>query len=227
VDPDQPAVEHDPAGECGGRVTLERWLAFVATSVVVLVVPGPTILTMTSYVMAYGRRSRALLVAAVALADLTAISASLLGVGALLAASTTIFTIVKWAGAVYIFYLGVAQLCRRAVLHTTRAEVTMARGQLFGRMFVVTLLNPKGVIFYVAFLPQFVGPEGEAFGQLLVLAVTFATLAAINAWTYAAAASLVSTRLASGAAPRIFNVVSGALLVCAAAWTMTTTPTSR
>jgi threonine/homoserine/homoserine lactone efflux protein len=208
-------------------VTLERWLAFVATSGVVLVVPGPTILTMTSYVMAYGRRSRALLVSAVALGDLTAISASLLGVGALLAASTTMFTIVKWAGAIYILYLGLERLGRRGVIHTRPAEATMARTQLFGRMFAVTLLNPKGVIFYIAFLPQFVDAGSQASGQLLVLALTFATLAAINASLYAAGASLVSARLASGTAPRIFNVVSGVLLVCAAAWAMTTGPKSR
>jgi len=208
-------------------VTLERWLAFVATSAAVLVVPGPTVLTMTSYAMAYGRRASALLVCAVALGDLTAISASLLGVGALLVASPTMFTIVKWAGAIYLLYLGLERLGRRSVVHTTPTEATMARSQLFGRMFAVTLLNPKGVIFYVAFLPQFVGAGSPAFGQLVVLVLTFATLAAINASMYASGASLVSTRLASGTAPRIFNVVSGALLVGAAAWAMTTTPASR
>jgi threonine/homoserine/homoserine lactone efflux protein len=207
-------------------VTFERWLAFVATSAVVLVVPGPTILTMTGYVMAYAR-ARALLVSAVVLGDLTALSASLLGVGALLAASTTMFTIVKWAGAAYILYLGLDRLRRRDVIDTAPAEAAMPRRQLFGRMFAVTLLNPKGVIFYVAFLPQFVAPESEMFGQLLVLALTFATLAAMNASLYAAGASLLSARLASGTAPRIFNVVSGALLVCAAAWAMTSTPSSR
>ena len=208
-------------------MTRECWVAFVATSAVVLVVPGPTVLTMTSYVIAYGRRARALLVCAVALGDFTAISASLLGVGALLAASPRMFTIVKSAGAVYILYLGLERLRRCSVIHATPAEATLARSQLFGRMFAVTLLNPKGVISYVAFLPQFVGAGSPAFGQLVALALTFVALAAINASMYAAGASLVSTRLASGTAPRIFNVVSGALLVAAAAWAMTTTPALR
>jgi threonine/homoserine/homoserine lactone efflux protein len=208
-------------------VTLERWLAFVATSAVVLVVPGPTVLTMTSYVMGYRRRASAVLVGAVALGDLTAISASLLGVGALLVASPTMFTIVKWGGAIYTLYLGLERLRRPSVSQPTPAEATMGRRQLFGRMFAVTLLNPKGVIFYVAFLPQFVGAGSPPFGQLVVLALTFATLAAFNASMSAAGASLVSTQLASGTAPRIFNVLAGALLVGAAAWTMTTTPASR
>lgn len=208
-------------------MTLERWLTFAAASVVVLVVPGPTILAMTSYAMAYGRRARALLVSAVALGDLAAISASLLGVGALLAASTTTFTIVKWAGAIYLAYLGLERMRRRSVIHMTSAEATMDRRQLFGRMFAVTLLNPKGVIFYVAFLPQFVGAGEGAIEQLLVLTLTFTTLATANAWIYASGASVLATRLATGTAPRIFNVVSGAVLVFAAAWAMAATPMSR
>jgi threonine/homoserine/homoserine lactone efflux protein len=208
-------------------VTLERWLAFVATSAVVLAVPGPTILAMTGYVMAYGRHARALLVSAVALGDVTAISASLIGLGALLAPSTMLFTIVKWAGALYILYLGLERLRRHSIIRTTPAEATLARAQLFRRMFAVTLLNPKGMVFYVAFLPQFVGPESEPFAQLFVLALTFATLAAINASLYAAGASLLSKQLTSGAAPRLFSVVSGALLVGAAVWAMTTAPISR
>ena len=162
-------------------MTLERWLAFVATSAVVLVVPGPTMLTMTSYVMAYRRRASAVLVCAVALGDLTAISASLLGVGALLVASPTAFTMVKWAGVLYVLYLGLERLRQRNVVQTTPIEATMGRWRLFGRMFAVTLVNPKGVVFYVALLPQFVDPSSPPPGQLVVLALTFATLAAMNA----------------------------------------------
>jgi threonine/homoserine/homoserine lactone efflux protein len=208
-------------------VTLQRWLAFVATSAVVLVVPGPTILTMTGYVMAYGRTARVLLVSAVALGDLTAVAVSLFGVGALLAASSTMFTVVKWSGAIYILYLGCERLRGRRMTHASRDGATMGRRQLFARMFGVTVLNPKGVIFYVAFLPQFVDPDRQAFGQLLVLAITFVTLAALNAAVYAAGASLVATRLVSGSAPRMFDIVSGVLLVGAAVWAMTTHPTPR
>jgi threonine/homoserine/homoserine lactone efflux protein len=182
---------------------------------------------MTGYVMAYGGRANALLVSAVTLGDLAAVSASLFGVGALLASSSTIFNVVKWAGAIYILYLGCERLRGRRIMPRSRDGATMARRQLFARMFGVTLLNPKGVIFYVAFLPQFVDPESEAFGQLLVLAITFVTLAALNASLYAAGASFVSTWLSSGSAPRIFDIVSGSLLVCAAVWAMSTHPTLR
>ncbi len=208
-------------------MTLQTWLAFVATSVVVLAVPGPTILTMTGYLMVHGRRAATLLVAAVALGDLTAVCVSLFGVGAVIAASSTVFNVLKWAGAMYIAFLGVERLSGRGIMHRSRDESTMTRRQLFARMCGVTLLNPKGVVFYVAFLPQFVEPASEPFRQLLVLAITFVTLAVLNASLYAAGASFVSTRLASGHASRVFDVVSGTLLIAAAAWTMNIHPTAR
>ncbi|HEY4065299.1 MAG TPA: LysE family transporter, partial [Burkholderiaceae bacterium] len=89
---------------------IELWLAFVAASAILLVIPGPTILTVISYSMAHGRRANVPLVAAVALGDSTALVVSLLGLGALLAASAFWFTAVKWVGGVYLLWLGVKLL---------------------------------------------------------------------------------------------------------------------
>src|SRR6478672_6522041 len=86
---------------------LQLWLAFVAASAVLLVIPGPTILTVISYSIAQGRRANVPLVAAVALGDSTALVVSLLGLGALLSASAFWFTVVKWAGGLYLLYLGI------------------------------------------------------------------------------------------------------------------------
>ncbi len=91
-------------------MSVEHWLAFVAASVVLLVIPGPTILSVISYSLAHGRRARWPLVAAVALGDCTALCVSLLGLGALLAASAFWFTVVKWAGGGYLLYLGIRML---------------------------------------------------------------------------------------------------------------------
>src|SRR5664279_48672 len=89
---------------------IELWLAFVAASVILLIIPGPTVLTVISYSMAHGRRANVPLVAAVALGDSTALVVSLLGLGALLATSAFWFTVIKWAGGVYLIYLGVKLL---------------------------------------------------------------------------------------------------------------------
>jgi threonine/homoserine/homoserine lactone efflux protein len=144
-------------------MSIELWLAFVAASAVLLVIPGPTILTVISYSLAQGRRATVPLVAAVALGDSTALALSLLGLGAVLASSAFWFGVVKTAGGLYLIYLGV-RLFRRGV---ASAEITLpsapgSRRRLFANTWLVTALNPKGIVFFVAFLPQFVSPGAEA-----------------------------------------------------------------
>ena len=87
-------------------MTIEHWLAFVAASAVLLILPGPTVLTVISYSLAQGRRARGPLIAAVALGDATALSLSTLGLGALLATSSFWFTTLKWVGGLYLLFLG-------------------------------------------------------------------------------------------------------------------------
>ena len=88
-------------------MSIELWLAFAAASAVVLAIPGPTVLLVVSYALAQGRRSASATVAGVALGDFTAMTASLLGLGVVLLASATLFTVLKWIGAAYLNYLGI------------------------------------------------------------------------------------------------------------------------
>jgi len=152
---------------------IELWLAFVAASSVLLIIPGPTILTVISYSMSHGRRANVPLVAAVALGDSTALVVSLLGLGALLAASAFWFTVVKWAGGLYLLYLGIKLL--RAGIGGAEIAAPAApdsRWRLFANTYLVTALNPKGIVFFVAFLPQFLSPAADVTRQLWVLATT-------------------------------------------------------
>ena len=204
-------------------MTLHLWAAFVLTSIVVLVIPGPTILTMTSYVMTSARGERPLLVAAVALGDATALTVSLLGVGALMATSTFWFLVVKWAGALYLVYLG-ARMFRGGAMRPAPDNLAVDRSRLFASMYAVTALNPKGLIFYVGFLPQFVNPAEDIAMQTLILASTFVVLATANAALYAAGASLVHQHLLSSARQRWFNRLAGLLLVGAGVWAMSIRP---
>lgn len=156
---------------------IELWLAFVAASAVMLIIPGPTILTVISYSMAHGRRANVPLVAAVALGDSTALAVSLLGLGALLATSAFWFTLIKWAGGLYLIYLGV-KLLRAGISSTELAAppAPQSRWRLFANTYLVTALNPKGIVFFVAFLPQFISPSVPVAPQLWVLAITFVVL---------------------------------------------------
>ena len=204
-------------------MTIHLWAGFVLASIVVLVIPGPTILTMTSYVMTSERGVRTLLVAAVALGDTTALTVSLFGIGALLATSTFWFGVVKWAGALYLVYLG-ASMFRRRAMRRPPNDAAVERSRLFGKMYAVTALNPKGVVFYVGFLPQFVNPAEDTLLQILVLGATFVVLATANAALYAAGASFIHRHLLSNASQRWFNRVAGSLLMAAGVWAMSIRP---
>src|SRR4026207_2417052 len=82
-------------------MTIETWLAFAAATTVLLIIPGPTILLVVSYALGQGKRKARAVAVGVALGDFTAMTLSILGVGALLAASATLFTALKWLGAAY------------------------------------------------------------------------------------------------------------------------------
>ena len=200
---------------------IEIWLAFTAASAVLLIIPGPTILTVISYSMAHGRRANVPLVAAVALGDSTALVVSLLGLGALLAASAFWFTVVKWVGGLYLLYLGV-RLLRAGVSSAELAPPasTHSRWRLFANTYFVTALNPKGIVFFVAFLPQFISPSAPVAQQLWLLATTFVVMATLNATLYAVFAASARKLLSSPRAQRRFHFAGGSLLSLAGVWAL-------
>jgi threonine/homoserine/homoserine lactone efflux protein len=200
---------------------IELWLAFVAASVVLLIIPGPTILTVISYSMSHGRRANVPLVTAVALGDSTALVVSLLGLGALLSASAFWFTAVKWAGGLYLLYLGI-KLLRAGISPSeiARPAAPVSRWRLFANTYLVTALNPKGIVLFVAFLPQFISPSVDVTRQMWVLALTFVALATTNATLYAVFAASARKLLSSPRAQRRFNLAGGSLLSAAGVWAL-------
>ena len=200
---------------------IELWLAYAAAVAVLLVIPGPTILTVISYSVAHGNRANLPLVVAVALGDTTALVLSLLGLGALLATSALWFTLVKLVGGVYLLFLGLKML--RAGIAPAELEappVPSSRWRLFANTYVVTALNPKGIVFFVAFLPQFITPGRDVTAQLWILAVTFVVMATINATLYAVFAGSARRLLASPRAQRRFSFAGGSLLSVAGVWAL-------
>ena len=203
-------------------MSTELWLAFVAASSVMLIIPGPTILTVISYFVSHGKSAKIPLVAAVALGDSTALVLSLLGLGALLATSAAWFTAIKWAGGLYLLYLGI-KLLRAGVSPTTMESqnVLDSGWSLFANTWLVTALNPKGIIFFVAFLPQFISAGEPVAPQLWILSTTFVVLATVNASLYTIFAGTARKLLASQRAQRRFNFVGGSLLSGAGVWALT------
>jgi len=202
-------------------MAMDSWLAFVLASCILLVIPGPTILTVISYSVAYGKRANIPLVMAVALGDCTALLLSLAGLGAVLASSAWLFTVIKWMGGLYLIYLG-TRLFTAGVSPIKETEVTSmeSRWALFANTWLVTALNPKGIIFFVAFLPQFIHSTGSVVLQLWILSVTFVFLATLNASLYAVFAQSARKSLLSQKAQKRFNRGGGILLTFAGVWAL-------
>jgi threonine/homoserine/homoserine lactone efflux protein len=202
-------------------MNIEMWAAFVVASSILLIIPGPTILTVISYSMSHGHRVKIPLVVAVALGDSTALVLSLLGLGSLLAQSAFWFMVVKWVGGLYLLYLGI-KLFREGF---KPGEISLIKEKesgfkLFTNTYLVTALNPKGIVFFIAFLPQFISTAAEVGFQLWVLAITFVILATINATLYAVFAGKARQLLDSPKARRVFNFSGGTLLSIAGLWAL-------
>lgn len=194
-------------------MSIEVWLAFVAASTVLLIIPGPTVLLVVSYALGQGWRAALPMAVGVALGDFTAMTLSMLGVGALLAASAGLFTALKWLGAAYLIWLGV-KLWRAG--ETLEAEPRTDRSsalKMMGHAWLVTALNPKSITFFVAFLPQFLNPEITFVTQMLVFEVTFLVLAFANALGCAVIASRARRIAGNAKAISWFNRAGGTLLI--------------
>lgn len=175
-------------------VPLENLLAFTLAALVLIVIPGPSVLFTIGRALALGRVGGLLSVLGNALGLLPIIGLVALGVGGIVARSAILFTAVKIVGALYLAYLGI-----QAIRHRNRAaggaDTTPAAGSAWrqlGAGFVVGVTNPKSIAFFVAVLPQFVDLEAGAVPlQMIELGLVFFALALISdgAWALAAAAA--------------------------------------
>jgi len=208
-------------------MTIEIWGAFVLAAMIVLVIPGPTIILVVSQAIAHGRRAVVPLVLGVTLGDFTAMTLSLLGLGAILAASAALFSVLKWFGALYLVYLGVKLWRSKATLADIQSTSAQASTRsLLKSTFVVTALNPKSIGFFVAFLPQFVNPARPTLPQLFALGATFLTLGTLNATLYGIFAGHLRDTLQSPRVHRWFNRCGGTALIGAGIFTATAHQTS-
>lgn len=204
---------------------LHTWLAFVGASVILLLIPGPTMLLVIGDALANRGRSVWSTIAGVAAGDTTSMSISLAGAGALLAASAAAFTALKLVGGTYLVYLGAKSMLNARRLHGDAAQAALpgrrkSARQRFVSAWAVTALNPKGIVFFVAFVPQFISPDHGFVLQCAILLPTFVLFASANAALFALAAGRLSNRLTSAAAQRRIGYAGGAVLLGAGAVTL-------
>lgn len=168
-------------------MTYETWLAFAVASAIVVLIPGPNIVLTVNYAIRDGKRSGLATIPGVVLGAFIAMSLSLLGAGAVLATSAFLFTLLKLGGAIYLIWLAYS-LWSAPVESMSLDGVPEAKplAALFWQSLLISVLNPKGPAFYVAFVPQFVSPDCPVFQQFAILIVTFLAVATLNSlfWLY-------------------------------------------
>jgi len=195
-------------------MSLESFIPFVFATILILIIPGPTIILVISQAVTHGRKSVVPLVVGVLLGDFTAMTCSLLGLGVILSASAFLFSIFKWVGALYLLYLGIQMWRSNPQKHSDRGsgQKSSARS-LLQRSFIVTALNPKSIAFFVAFLPQFMDPLKLVLPQMTLLGGTFLFLAVCNAALYAIFAGQLREQIRKERVRKWFNRCGGSALI--------------
>jgi threonine/homoserine/homoserine lactone efflux protein len=159
------------------------WLFSLAT-LALLLVPGPAVLYIVTQSVDHGRLAGFVSVAGVHLGTLVHTFAAAVGLSALIVSSAVAFSVVKYAGAAYLVYLGIRRLLERAPpVEVASGSGSLAR--LFWRGALVNVLNPKTALFFFAFLPQFVDPESTVWSQVVVFGFLFVGLGFLSDGLYA------------------------------------------
>ena len=180
---------------------------FLIASLVLAVTPGPGVFYIVARSLDHGRRAGLATVAGVAVGNLVNVIGAAIGLAALFAVSSLAFTVVKYAGAAYLIYLGIQALrASRSPAVTIAAPTSLVR--LFRDGCLVAILNPKTALFFAAFLPQFLNSSLPAMPQSIALGTLFVAIAVMTDTAYVLAASIVAPRLsrmrAAGSAGRYF-----------------------
>ncbi|PST19825.1 amino acid transporter [Rhizobium sp. JAB6] len=194
-------------------------LAFAAVSFIGIATPGPTVLLALTNGSRFGvRRALPGMVGAV-LSDAVLIGAVAIGLGALLAASEFWFSALKWVGAAYLAFLGIMMLRSKGSINgALQASASQSKGTAFSiglKSFMVAVTNPKGYLFFSAFLPQFIDPSAPQMQQYIVLGAIFAALDFMIMFGYAVFGSQAVRVLKSEGAKWLERACGGALLALA------------
>ena len=192
------------------------YATFVVASIGLIIMPGPNVLLIASTAISGGTWRGLQTVAGTSLAMVLQLSLVLLGMGAVVSTAGELFAWLRWLGVAYLTYLGVAHWLRSTGAERD-VEPSVSGPHAFWRGFGVSLTNPKTLVFFAAFLPQFVLASSPALPQMLVLAATFVAIAVILDGCYALAAGRISTGLAHARSGRTRDRIIGTLLLATGA----------
>jgi threonine/homoserine/homoserine lactone efflux protein len=205
--------------------SLSTYTVFLATAIVLLLIPGPAVLYVVTRSIEMGRSGGIASVAGITTGTIAYVVLATVGLSSLILASTAAFDAVKYVGAAYLFILGVRRLLGHGLEEPDEEAAPRTRRRAYAQGVFVNLTNPKTIVFIFAFIPQFVDPDAADAGlQVLALGLTFALLGFLSDSMWALAAGTVADRLRGSAGIAwVERWIGGSVLVglgvLAAAWT--------
>lgn len=193
------------------------WAGFVAASLMMGLLPGPGVTSIVGYALSDGLRTALAAVLGATFGNAIAMTLSLVGIGVLIEQSPAAFTTLKWAGAVYLIALGTYGIARaqRSSLAVGEDRAAIGAATAFWGTFGVTSINPKTIIFFVAFTPQFMSTQAPYWFQAALLLATFAAVVTLTDGLYALASSWIAGFL-KGADVRLWSQRAGGGVLIAA-----------
>ena len=201
---------------CGLNASL--YIAFVVAAALLILSPGPTVMLVTSTSLGSGRRAGLVAVAGSTLAAAIQLAIVVGGLASIVTFAGNYFELIRWAGVGYLIYLGLSTWrgAGGGDPSKPKAQPTSVGLHHFSRGFLVTLTNPKTLLFHGAFLPQFVDPALPELPQLVLLASTFVVVAGVGDSAWAILAARIGRALSSGRARRIVDRISASIMLGAA-----------
>ena len=194
-------------------MTTAAYIAFLTANALLIYTPGPTVLLVVHYALTYGRQVGKYTIPAVLLGDIIAVNFSLYVLGSLLKLFPSSFELLKIVGGMYMIVLGVLHiLSRKKIASDQKINTKLPDKKVFAHVMLITAFNPKTIIFLLAFLPQFLNPNGNIFSQTLLMGVSFVILGLTGSSFYTVAASKIHHWVNTPRAQKIVHLVSGSIL---------------
>jgi homoserine/homoserine lactone efflux protein len=197
-------------------MSIELFLAYLLTCFVIVIVPGPTVTLIVANSLAHGTRAGLLNVAGTQLGLAAMMAVLLLSLASLIATLASWFDWVRLAGAAYLVLIGL-KLLRASGGFGAASRTPVPRGGFLLQGFLVIMSNPKALLVFGAFIPQFVDPHRDPASQIALLGVTFMAVATLCDGGYAVLTGRARALLA-GTRARLLSQSSGAILIGAALW---------
>jgi threonine/homoserine/homoserine lactone efflux protein len=165
-------------------MNLELFLAFVLATIVMIVIPGPSVLLTVAHAMAFGTRRALVTLAGIVSGISVQLAVTLIGMTSFMLFLAEWFEVLRWAGVAYLVYLGLQQWLSKPEAVGTPTNASRSGRSLYAQGFLVTVTNPKSMVFLAAFFPQFVDPAAPLVPQLTVMSAAFLIITFVFTWLW-------------------------------------------